>query len=345
MNDDCVEFPAIGILSIKEFARIDNRINISYQTTDFVEGDNLITYFEISMELLRPLRTEVYPYVVEKVEVPKYDGTYRVYSINESYFAGSIYDKMNITITPQVGDYKGLSKDLLVALHLPPDAVKPLTRRAGRFKAVMPLECAEFVSGESECFWEMLIKDDVEKPLTRPRKFHNGTEIPELRTIEVFLDESYTNKPTLFFCYVKRSTKYDVHKWTTAIEVVPILSQQLKPKLTVDVVEQRPRHLVIKWSMDDLPANISGIRLGNGGVVNDHGRVRRAPMWAEFVTKIHKLVPRCPGDQEKVDRGIILEIGIDMCLKNILISYWSQDLIAFLKPAPSREYSSPHTQE
>uniref|UniRef100_W6NUR9 Uncharacterized protein n=1 Tax=Haemonchus contortus TaxID=6289 RepID=W6NUR9_HAECO len=289
-----VELPAVGILNIKEFPRIDNWINISYKTTDFVEGDNLTTYFEISTELLRPLRTEVYPYVVEKFEVPNYDGRSRVYSMNGSYFVGSIYDKMNITITPQVGDYKGSSTDLLVALHLPSDAVKPLTRRVGKFEAVMPLECAEFVPGESECFWEMLIKDDVEKPLTLPRKFHNGTEIPELRTIEVFLDESYTNKATLFFCYVKRSTKYDVHKWTTAIEVVPILSEhrakktllteriwkkiaifhaipghQLKPKLTVDVVEQRPRHLVIKWSLDDPPANISGIRLAKLFIVKE----------------------------------------------------------------------------
>uniref|UniRef100_W6NC57 Uncharacterized protein n=1 Tax=Haemonchus contortus TaxID=6289 RepID=W6NC57_HAECO len=153
-----VEFPAIRITANKTNITED-AFNFSYESNDFVEGDNIITYFVMRMELLRPLRTEVYPYVVEKVEELEYDGTSREYSINASYFAGSIYDRLNVTITPQVGDYKGSSKDLLFPLDQPP--VKPLTRRAGKFKAVMPLECAEFVSGESECFWEMLIKDDV----------------------------------------------------------------------------------------------------------------------------------------------------------------------------------------
>ncbi|VDO49898.1 unnamed protein product [Haemonchus placei] len=256
-----VEFPAMGVAANKTDITKD-ALNFSYESIDFVEGDNLITYFVMRMELLRPLRTEVYPYVVEKVEELNYDGTSRDYSINASYFAGSIYDRLNVTITPEVGDYKGSSKDLLFPLDQPP--VKPLTRRAGRFKAVMPLECAEFVSGESECFWEMLIKDDVGKLLTRPRKFHNGTEIPELKSVGVFLDESYTNKTTLFFCYVKPSTTYDVHKWTTAIEVVPVQSHQLKAKLTMDILEERPRYMVIKWSVDDLPANISGIRISVG---------------------------------------------------------------------------------
>ncbi|XGW14911.1 hypothetical protein V3C99_000863 [Haemonchus contortus] len=256
-----VEFPAIRITANKTNITED-AFNFSYESNDFVEGDNIITYFVMRMELLRPLRTEVYPYVVEKVEELEYDGTSREYSINASYFAGSIYDRLNVTITPQVGDYKGSSKDLLFPLDQPP--VKPLTRRAGKFKAVMPLECAEFVSGESECFWEMLIKDDVEKLLTRPRKFHNGTEIPELKSVGVFLDESYTNKTTLFFCYMKPSTKYDVHRWTTAIEVVPVLSHQLKAKLVLDILEERPRYLVIKWNVDDLPANISGIRISVG---------------------------------------------------------------------------------
>nr|CDJ91880.1 unnamed protein product [Haemonchus contortus] len=43
-----------------------------------------------------------------------------------------------------------------------------------------------------------------------------------------------------------------------------IPGHQLKAKLTVDIFEERPRYMVIKWNVDDLPLNISGIRISVG---------------------------------------------------------------------------------
>uniref|UniRef100_A0A7I4XWD9 Fibronectin type-III domain-containing protein n=1 Tax=Haemonchus contortus TaxID=6289 RepID=A0A7I4XWD9_HAECO len=204
--------------------------------------------FSMTVHLMRTNRSDLYFYsdtTKNDSEITRSEHDESIFEITyypDQQFESSMYDIMKMTITPIIESYKGKSGSKIYSMGYNEIG---MSRMVVKIKSIVSLSCLQFTKNESECFWEMLSRDSLHKNVDRPRNFLNGTEIPEMDTLSLVID-FYDS--AFFYCYVRRTLPGELHRKTTFVEVIPLRDDQLKPNISVEVVEERPRHIIIMWN-------------------------------------------------------------------------------------------------
>ncbi|VDO57497.1 unnamed protein product [Haemonchus placei] len=204
--------------------------------------------FGMTVHLMRTNRSDLYFYSDStkndsEIRRSEHDGTlFEIIYFPDQLFQSSMYDIVNVTITPVIASYKGESGSKIYLMGY--NEIE-MSRMVVKVDSIVSLSCLQYVKNESECFWELLSRESLHKKVDRPRQFFNGTEIPEVDTLSLGIN---FHDSAFFYCYVRRKFPGELHRKTTFVEVIPLQEGQLKPNLSVRVVEERPRHIIIMWN-------------------------------------------------------------------------------------------------